>query len=176
MKSIIHDITDPGEFLPEPLPLWQTWWFLLAVGIGIILLVVIIYFIFRKKSETKRRKTLLDKARERLKQLKSEAEGEQPQTIAIRISLIIRQYLEAAFNDPALFETNEEFTLRPHALEKLHPDSRVAVTTHLAELSQLKYAPDASSDHISGLIDQAGEILANIEFNVTPSDSIALKA
>ncbi|MCP5535204.1 MAG: DUF4381 family protein [Akkermansiaceae bacterium] len=171
MKPAIHDITDPGGFLPEPTPLWLSWWFLLVVGIGVLVIVAILYFIFRKTSATRHRKTLLDKARERLEKLKTEAENQQPQTIAVRISLIIRQYLEAAFDDPALFETNEEFTLRPHALEKLHPDSRQPVTSHLNELSQLKYAPSVNLEHVSHLIDQAADVLAHIELNVSPEQS-----
>lgn len=170
MKSIIHDITDPGEFLPEPTPLWQTWWFMLAVGLSLLILGIILYFIFRKQSQVRQRRSLLEKARARLDKLKAELDTEQPepQAVAIRISLILRQYLEAAFNDPALFETNEEFTLRPHALSKLHPDSRTPITEHLTQLSQLKYAPSDDHDSISKLIDQAGEILGNIELNVTP--------
>jgi hypothetical protein len=111
-----------------------------------------------------------------LEKLKTEASEHEPQTIATRISLIIRQYLEAAFDDPALFETNEEFTLRPHALAKLHPDSRKPVTDHLGVLSQLKYAPAVNVEHLSDLIDQAAGILANIEFNVSSTDSTSLSS
>lgn len=89
----------------------------------------------------------------------------------MRISLILRQYLEATFEDPLLFETHEEFTLRPDALARLHPDSRQPVCDHLTELSDLKYAPSKGDKKVSELIDKAGEILAHIEFNVTPADS-----
>ncbi|MBT8043690.1 MAG: DUF4381 family protein [Verrucomicrobiae bacterium] len=174
MKPIIHDITDPKGFLPEPTPLWQTWWFLLVVAVGVILLAVIVYFIFRKKPERKRQKTLLDRARERLHNLKSEAQDLPHATIAVRISLILRQYLEAAFDDPALFETDQEFTLRPHALEMLPENSRRAVTTHLKNLSHLKYAPGQENEHATELIDEAGNVLANIELNVSASDATML--
>lgn len=175
MKSIIHDITDPRAFLPDPAPWWQSWWGLLAMAFSVMLIGLILYFIFSRKSKTNLRKTLLDRARERLDHLKSEADAEEPQTIATRISIIIRQYLEAAFDDPALFETNEEFSLRPHALEKLHPDSRKPVTDHLNELSQLKYVPSTHTEHISDLIDQAGHILAHIELNISASNSTPLR-
>jgi len=110
---------------------------------------------------------MLDKARSRLAILKTEAQKLAPEVTATRISLIIRRYLEAAFDEPALFETNEEFTLRPHALEKLHPDSREPVKDYLAKLSQLKYTP-SHHEEANSLIDEAENLLANIEINVTP--------
>jgi len=145
------------------------------VGCGVAVILISLYFIFRKRVSSQQRKTLLDKARARLEKLKTETSELPPHTTATRISLIIRQYLEAAFDDPALFETNEEFTLRPHALKQLHPDSRKPVTTHLTELSQLKYAPDGQADIVASLIDQAEEILTNIEFNVSPADAAPLQ-
>ena len=145
------------------------------MGCGIAVILASLYFIFRKHASSQQRKTLLDKARARLEKLKTETSELPAHTTATRISLIIRQYLEAAFDDPALFETNEEFTLRPHALKQLHPDSRIPVTTHLTELSQLKYAPDGQADIVVSLIDQAEKILTNIEFNVSPADAAPLE-
>ncbi len=166
-----HDITDPGEFLPEASTPWWVW---LLVGCGVVILFIALYFIFKKRAPSKQRQTLLDKARARLEKLKTETTELPPHTMATRISLIIRQYLEAAFDDPALFETNEEFTLRPHALQQLHPDSREPVASHLTELSQIKYAPIDQANNVASLIDQAEEILTNIEFNVSSADATPL--
>ncbi len=171
MKPHIHDITNPIDFLPPPPPIWQTWWFLSTCALALALALAILIPIIRKKNNTRRRKTQLEKARQRLKKLSTEAPSLPPSTVAVRISLIIRQYLEAAFGDPALFETIEEFTLRPHALEKLHPNTRKPVTTHLQNLSNLKYTPNPTPDQIPALIEQAGQILADIELNVTPADA-----
>lgn len=166
MNPPIHDITDPGEFLPGPPPLWHLWWFWLTVIVAFSLVSLILFFILRKKPQAKPELTLLEQAKSRLDKLKAESSILEPQTSAVRISLIIRQYLEAAFEDPALFETNEEFTLRPDALEKLHPDCRQAVSKHLAALSELKYFPSGEHDHILDLINQAAHILAQIEQSV----------
>ena len=170
MKPPIHDITDPGEFLPGPPPLWHSWEFWLIVMVAITLVSIILFFILRKKSPAQRSQTPIERARARLDKLQSESSILEPQTTAVRVSLIIRQYLEAAFEDPALFETNEEFTLRPDALEKLHPDCRQAVSKHLTELSELKYFPSAEHDHILDLINQAANILAQIEQRLSSPD------
>jgi len=160
----IKDITPPGEFLPEPS---TPWWLWALAGLGVLMLIAIVIWFICKPSPAKKRANLLDEARARLSHLKEESPALAPHVTATRISLIIRRYLEAAFKDPALFETNEEFTLRPDALEKLHEDSRAPVTDHLTRLSQLKYAPVNSSEP-ADLIDEAEELLANIEINVSP--------
>lgn len=160
----IEDITDPSEFLPSPA---TPWWLWTLAGLGVLLLIALVVWIVCKPSAAKQRASLLDDARAKLNQLKEEAPNQAPHVTATQISLIIRYYLTAAFKDPALFETNEEFTLRPHALEKLHEDSRAPVADHLTRLSQLKYAPVNSSEPVE-LIHEAEELLAKIEINVSP--------
>ena len=135
---------------------------------SVLLIITLIIVWLRRPNHAKRRATLLDEARARLAKLKEQAPSMPPHTIAVQTSLVIRRYLEAAFNDPALFETNEELTLRPQALEKLHPDSREPTKDYLTRLSELKYAP--SPETAAGkLIDDAEDLLANIEINVTPT-------
>ncbi|MBK1853514.1 hypothetical protein JO972_00930 [Verrucomicrobiaceae bacterium 5K15] len=160
----IEDITPPGEFLPEPN---TPWWLWALVGIGVLMILALVAWLIFKPNPAKTRANLLDDARASLHKLKEESPKLPPHVTATRISLIIRRYLEAAFKDPALFETNEEFTLRHDALNKLHPDSREPVTAHLSQLSQLKYAPVHSAEPVQ-LIEEAEELLANIEINVSP--------
>ena len=136
-------------------------------GIFLAILLIGTYFIFRKSQSTRLKATLLDKARQKLQKLR-ENTTLAPHVVAIRISLIIRRYLAIAFEDPALFETNEEFTLRETALAQLPPDSRQPVIDHLHTLSQIKYAPDDSAISTDVLIDAAESLLANLEVNVTP--------
>ena len=156
----------PEGFLPDPS---TPWWIWILAGLGSLLLLIIIYLIFRKSKSAKQRITQLDKARRQLAQLRQKTDALPPHIIAIRISLIIRRYLATAFDDPALFETNEEFSLRESALSQLHPDSREPITRHLTALSQLKYAPKESAN-AAELIDDAEAILANIEINVGDED------
>lgn len=165
--SDFYDITDPGEFLPEPT---TPWWIWLLIGLAAILAVGGVYFVIQKLKTTRLQATQLDKARRQLDKLRKEARDLPPHVTATRISLIIRRYLAIAFNEPALFETNEEFTLRESALTQLHPDSRQPITQHLTTLSTLKYAPTGTAN-TDQLITDAENILANIEINVNePED------
>lgn len=161
-----YDITEPGDFLPEPsIPGWI--WVL--AGLSSLLLVITLYLIFKKSTSAKQQITQLDQARKQLAQLRGKTDTLAPHIIATRISLIIRSYLATAFHDPALFETIEEFTLRESALSQLHPDSREPITLHLTDLSQLKYAPKETAN-AAVLIDDAEAILANIEIYVGDED------
>ena len=162
----IRDITDPTEFIPEPSTPWWVWG---LIACGVLLIAGIIVIIVRKRKPAKARRSLLDKARTKLAKLRKQAESLPPHTIATRTSMVIRHYLETAFDDPALFETNEEFTLRPNALEALHPDARQQVTDHLQDLSHLKYEPNkdqaSSTERALQLIGDAEKLLAHIELH-----------
>jgi len=163
MTPDIHDITSPEEFLLGQPPLWQSPWFWVLMITGILLMGFVIHRLTKKKTNQKKRRQLLETAVEALSALKAEIDSLKPQTSAVRISLIMRQYLEAAFEDPALFETDEELTLRPHALAQLQHDCRTAVIDHLHKLTQLKYVEAGQQGPILELIDQAIEVLYMIE-------------
>ena len=163
MTPDIHDITSPEEFLLGQPSLWQSPWFWVLMITGILLMGFVIHRLTKKKTNQKKRRQLLETAIEALSALKAEIDSLKPQTSAVRISLIMRQYLEAAFEDPALFETDEELTLRPHALAQLQHDCRTAVIDHLHKLTQLKYVEAGQQGPILELIDQAIEVLYMIE-------------
>jgi len=141
----------------------------MLAGLGCLLILVSLYLIFRTSKSARQQTTQLDKARKQLAQLRQKTDELAPHTIATRISLIIRRYLATVFNDPALFETIEEFSMRESALAQLHPDSREPITQHLTALSQLKYAPKESAN-ATEFIDDAEAILANIEIYVGETD------
>jgi hypothetical protein len=61
---------------------------------------------------------------------------------AIRVSVILRRYLSRSMNEPALFETHEEFVARHDGLKDLPEDVRSEVGEFFGKLAALKYAPD----------------------------------
>lgn len=166
----IRDIADPTPFLPEPsTPWWH--WAILAFGLLIITSLIIFVFV-RKNNPANRRKSLLDKARAKLKSLRKDADTTPLHTVATRASIIIRSYLEQAFEDPAIFETNEEFTLRPTALQSLPPDTRTQVTEFLQNTTTLKYSPHQSDtaepQDSAQVIDQAENLISLLELHPSP--------
>lgn len=165
----IRDITDPTEFIPEPT---TPWWIWALVAIGVLLLIILAMVIIAKSKTRRAQRSCLDEARALLADLKKQATRLPPEEIATKTSGIIRQYLETAFDDPAIFETNEEFKLRTTALETLHPEIKTQITRHLEQLSELKYEPHpdstAASTRADTLIDEADELLAQIEFHPGP--------
>ena len=160
----IRDITPPTEFIPEPT---TPWWIWSLIALGIIVVLAIIILLIKKNQPARRQNTLLDKTRRQLNQLQNDANNLSPATLAIHISIIIRNYLKTAFKDPAIFETQQEFTLRENALQKLPPEIRSQIKAHLQNLSDLKYEPnqdkDVSKDQAESLIQEAQQLLAHIE-------------
>ena len=141
----------------------------MVLGLIVLLAAVIVFIIIRKRCPKDLQQTSLDKARSRLNTLREETDTAPPHTIATRTSIIIRSYLEEAFQDPALFETDEEFVLRPTALQSLPSAARNEVSDFLHDLSSLKYAPHKSarpSPEDSGvIIDHAEKLLSVIELH-----------
>ena len=60
---------------------------------------------------------------------------------AVQTSLILRRFLSLAADDPALFETHEEFIARHDALQPLTETARAACAAGFARLAAFKYAP-----------------------------------
>ncbi len=161
----IHDITPPGDFLPDPT---TPWWIWAIVVISLLTAITLITLWLCKTKTNKLKISLLDDARTRLAEIREQAPTLPSHTIATQTSLVIRHYLETAFKDPAIFETNEELTLRPKALQKLHPDSREPTKHYLTRLSALKYSPTHETATCT-LIDEAENLLAHIEINIPPT-------
>ncbi|MDG1358311.1 MAG: hypothetical protein P8P36_08975 [Akkermansiaceae bacterium] len=159
----MHDITNPEAFLLGQPPVWHTLWFWVMIVSASIIVGILIYKISSGENTEKKRQQLLQSATEALLTLKRDSGSLPPQTLAVRISLILRQYLEAAFDDPALFETDEELTLRPDAMTKVDSQYRNQVIDHLHQLSVLKYAESDQQQRIDKLIDQALELLRIVE-------------
>jgi hypothetical protein len=64
----------------------------------------------------------------------------QSREAAVQCSLILRHYLSVAANDPALFETHEEFISRHDSLKALTELARAACEAGFARLASLKYS------------------------------------
>ncbi len=137
-------------------PTWdpQLWWIFAAIA-GIAAIVLLMVLLFRKRPVID---TLKEK-REAYLQAKaafSEEEVTDPRKSAIQVSMILRRYLARSMNEPALFETHEEFISRHDGLKDLSEDLKSEVAAFFSKLAAAKYAPDdivsvdAKSTHTEG--------------------------
>ena len=123
-------------------PTWdpQLWWDFAAVAVfaAIVLLVVLLL----------RRKPVVDTSKEKREaylEAKVALSGDavtEPRESAIRVSMILRRYLARSMNEPALFETHEEFIARHDGLKDLPDDVKSEVGNFFSILAATKYAPD----------------------------------
>jgi len=62
--------------------------------------------------------------------------------ISLKLSLILREYLTGETNDPALFETHQEFSQRMGALAKVPANKQLETRMLLERLAENKYTND----------------------------------
>lgn len=78
---------------------------------------------------------------------------------AVQTSLILRRYLSLAADDPALFETHEEFIARSDSLLSLSIPARAACAASFTRLAACKYAPTAPACEAAAVTGEARELL-----------------
>lgn len=83
----------------------------------------------------------------------------------LQVSMILRQYLQGAVQDPALYETHEEFSRRLDALATVPEECRYDTRYLLDRLADLKYAGAREQDPVQArtLIEQARALLLRIQ-------------
>jgi len=81
---------------------------------------------------------------------------------AVQTSLILRRYLSLAADDPALFETHEQFIARNDALHALSESARAACTAGFARLAACKYAPAGPASEAAAVVGDARELLETL--------------
>lgn len=83
----------------------------------------------------------------------------------LRVSLVLRRYLQGTVQDPALYETHEEFSRRMDALGAVPEECRYAMRELLERLVDLKYAGNAEQNptQARSIIEQARALLCRIQ-------------
>lgn len=136
----LKEPTSPEAFVPaswvEP---WMVFVFILLV------LLVLAYFAFKKKRSplldpTAARRVAYTEATSALASIGDVI----PREAAVQCSLILRRYLSVVANDPALFETHEEYLSRHEALKNFSEEARGSAALGFARLAALKYSPGES--------------------------------
>ena len=81
---------------------------------------------------------------------------------AVQTSLILRRYLSLAAEDPALFETHEEFVARNDALLALSESASAACADGFTRLAACKYAAEVSALEPSEVVGDARGLLETL--------------
>lgn len=83
---------------------------------------------------------------------------------ALRLSMILRSYLAGQTQDPALYETHEEFSQRMDSLAHVPASCQMETRDLLEHLAEYKYAGVAEQDtpRAHALIEQARELVSRI--------------
>lgn len=83
---------------------------------------------------------------------------------SLQLSMILRRYLTGATQDPALFETHEEFSSRLNALASIPADCQYATRVLLEKLSEMKYAgmTGTQPERVQALIEETREAVLHI--------------
>jgi hypothetical protein len=123
-------------------PRWepQAWWFFAASAV--VAVAILAFLLLRRK------KPAVDLSKEK-REAYFEAKSDlgklgdvDLRDTTIRVSIILRRYLARSMNEPALFETHEEFIARHYGLKDLPDDMRSEVGGFFSKLAAFKYAPD----------------------------------
>lgn len=87
-----------------------------------------------------------------------------PKAFSLQLSLIVREFLTGETQDPALFETHEEFSRRMDALSGIPADCRNDATQLLDELARLKYTAGIAhaSMPLRPMTDRARSLISRI--------------
>lgn len=146
----------PESLITDPEFPWA--WILLAL---LLLTGFIILIIKRKSSATdplKLRNAAFNEASNELSQIQTD----DVRTTAVQASLILRKYLSVVADDPALFETHEEFISRQDSLKKLSTQARAAAEAGFTRLASLKYSLDTPSINETEIIEDSRMILVTL--------------
>ena len=152
----------PAESFAQLSPLW------LWAGLGLLLAllaagVALLLWRRRQRRQTGEPESPLALALRRT----DEVAAELPplRACSLQLSFIIRSYLAGCAQDPALFETHEEFSRRMDSLETLPESCRYNTRELLEDLAANKYAPAAEQgqSEARALVERTRSLLVQVD-------------
>ncbi|MBC7979313.1 MAG: hypothetical protein H7Y36_01975 [Armatimonadetes bacterium] len=137
-------------------PQWEpeAWWFFAG---GSVLVAIVLLYLFLRKN-----RVAIDPEKERYEAYRDAKvaldamEPESMHEIAGSVSLVLRRYLARRMNEPALYETHEEFVGRHEGLKDLPDGVRAEVGDFFGTLAAVKYAPDNVANLTGAALKQSG--------------------
>lgn len=159
----LHDIADPRPYLPGiQVPLW--FWIALVATAGALATILVLSWRRRRRTSLQSPISGCEQYRGALEALRDSLPGRPLADVAVDASFIMRRYLEGFLEEPALFETHEEFLGRKDALAALPQGARDRLLPLFDHLAAAKYSP-SQPDPGAGrlLIEACLEALQGVE-------------
>lgn len=128
-----------------------------------------IWWLRRSRRREKPQPTALDTALARLQELEDKLPPVRESSL--QLSMIIREYLQGQMQDPALYETHEEFSQRIDSLASVPEECQYDTRYLLEKLADLKYAGNREQDpvRVRTLIEQTRTLLIRIRESQQPA-------
>ncbi|MEG1937754.1 MAG: hypothetical protein RR138_01570 [Akkermansia sp.] len=133
--------TTPDSF--SPLPVLSPLEWSLIIG-AFLLLVILLVFLLRKLKKIIPPPTSSQLAIAQIDRLMQSPPD--LKTCSVQLSLILRSYLTGKAQDPALYETQQEFNRRGDALASIPTQFQIPVRDLLDKMSRLKYEERTNHD------------------------------
>lgn len=122
-------------------PTWELqWWWIALPAVGLILLMLLAYLLFKKSKVDDPNQAKREAYHEAMTEL-AKLDNALGKENVILVSLVMRKYLSKCMNEPALYETHEEFIGRHDAIKNLSEDLKVEISNYFSELAAIKYGP-----------------------------------
>ena len=157
----IPDILD--IYIPQPEP--NYWLLALWIVLGVVAVTAVAWLLIHFIREDRRRRQRDASPRSialaQLARLESEASGMEPNTFALHVSEIVKDYLHASHGDRFRFETAEEFLRRvtDGRGSSLPAPTREAIAGFVTMCEELKFGrPGDAAERCAPLPDQARRI------------------
>ncbi|MES2983269.1 MAG: hypothetical protein V4727_13230 [Verrucomicrobiota bacterium] len=131
-----------GQEAMDLVPTWELEWWWIALPAAFLILLILLVCLLLKKSKVhdpnKAKREAFYQAMTELAKLDASLGKEN----VIMVSLVMRKYLANSMNEPALYETHEEFIGRHDAIKDLDAELKLAISNYFSELAAIKYGPD----------------------------------
>ena len=149
------------------IPKAETPW--LWIAIGAVLLVALIVWLIRRRLKRATDPASIREAafKDAIAALDAISHSD-AHAAALDSSMTLRKYLSITAEDPALFETHEEFVSRHDALKKIPQSTRDEVAAIFSRLASIKYAPDAANANAEKIVGDSRQLLHALRAALAP--------
>jgi len=165
MESDIDDLrlvepAQSADLIPTTLG-WEAWCIIVTLGILALLLILLLWWKLSKRGRPESINQAALAYNGALAKL-AICPSQQLTATATECSIILRRYLADLTDDPAIYETHEEWVSRHHSIEAFCQQHRDRIHSFFSELAVWKYSPSDHGDDPATIIERSRDLLKTI--------------